>query len=154
MPFPTLPTNATKVHIFPTLHSALISIGQLCDSDCTVTFKKTTAFIYNAHDVLIAKGQRDTNTGMWNIPLPIPPIPNAEPTPIALANGIIKRDTPITDLCQALHAALFSPTTSTLEQAIKNGFLDSFPGLSLHTVRKFKIPSPKHYYIKRAHDSG
>ena len=40
LPIPSLDAKATKVHIFPTLHSVLLSVGQLCDSDCSVTFKK------------------------------------------------------------------------------------------------------------------
>ena len=138
LPIPSLDANATKVHIFPTLLSALLSVGQLCDSDCSITFKKNEVSIFNSHNDLITTGFRDTSTGMYNIPLPIP---TKMTKPISLANGIIKRDTPISDLCQFLHASLFSPTLSTLENAIKHGFLDSFPGLSLKTIRKYLPPS-------------
>ena len=65
LPIPTLTNKATKVHVFPHLHSALISIGQLCDSECTVTFKKKLAYIHNATNELIAVGTRDPTSGMW-----------------------------------------------------------------------------------------
>ena len=43
---PFLPEEACTAHIFPTLTSgSLISIGQLCDSDCTAIFDATTVTI-------------------------------------------------------------------------------------------------------------
>ena len=141
LPIPTLDENATKTYIFPNLHSALISIGQLCDAECTVIFSKHCAKIMNQHNVLITEGTRDLTTGLWKINLPIQSHIPSTPIPSSLqANGIIKRDTPISDLCQFLHSSLFSPTISTLESAIKNGFLDSFPGLTLKTIRKYLPP--------------
>ena len=95
----------------------------------------------NQHNVLITEGTRDLTTGLWKINLPIQSHIPSTPIPSSLqANGIIKRDTPISDLCQFLHSSLFSPTISTLESAIKNGFLDSFPGLTLKTIRKYLPP--------------
>lgn len=55
---------------------------------------------------------------------------------------------PIQHLCQFLHAALFSPTVSTLAYAIKNGFIDSFPGLTLETIRKY---FPKSHATSKGH---
>ena len=46
IPIPTLPLAATKAFIFPHLHSALLSVGQLCDSECHVTFSKENVKIY------------------------------------------------------------------------------------------------------------
>ena len=80
---------------------------------------------------------RDPQSKLWCIPLPIEHYNEAATPSLALANGIIKRDTPISDLCAFLHASLFSPTTSTLESAIKKGFFHSFPGLNLKTTRKY-----------------
>ena len=34
------------------------------------------------------------------------------------------------------HAALFSPPLSTLQQAVRSGFLSTFPGLHLQTLRR------------------
>ena len=141
IPIPTLPLAATKAFIFPHLHSALLSVGQLCDSECHVTFSKENVKIYNEDNELVTVGQRDNNTGLWKIQLPIPTQPSSHHLFQHQANGIIKRDTPISDLCKFLHASLFSPTLSTLESAIKNGFLDSFPAFTLKAVRKYLPPS-------------
>jgi hypothetical protein len=135
-PIPTLSKEACTTHIFPDLQSAnLISIGQLCDDGCTVTFTEDTMKAYNKQQQLIITAPRDPTTGMWNIPLPIPSVlPNHH---IHIANGIIKRDTPINDLINFLHASCFSPTTSTFINAIKAGFLTTWPGLTVKAVRKY-----------------
>ena len=136
LPLPSLPLAAQKSFIFPQLTTgALLSVGQLCDSDCTVTFNKHNMTVENNNGEQVLHGHRDTRTGLWKIPLPAPTSPPNNLTPqFNQANGIIKRDTPISDLCEFLHAALFSPTQSTLEKAFSNGFLDSFPGLTLKTI--------------------
>jgi len=43
LPLPTLlPPTSTKAHVFKELQSAsLLSVGQLCDSDCVAIFTKT-----------------------------------------------------------------------------------------------------------------
>lgn len=128
---PTLPAAAGKAHIFPSLTSgSLLSIGQLCDFGCTVNFNNTHMTVYNKENTTILTGKRDPTTGMWRVPLPIPQLPE-KPKLLALANGIIKRDTPISDLCQFLHAACFSPTTRTFIDAIRKGFFTTWPGLSV-----------------------
>jgi hypothetical protein len=35
------------------------------------------------------------------------------------------------------HATLFSPSLSTLEKALNNGYLTNFPGLNAQSLRKF-----------------
>ena len=48
LPFNNLPKNATQAHIFPDIKSAsLLSIGQLCDSNCTAIFTKTDLTVLN-----------------------------------------------------------------------------------------------------------
>lgn len=132
---PTLPPQAQKAYIFPELtSSALLSVGQLCDSDCTVIFNKNNMLVKNNNGQEILSGNRDLHSGLWKVPLSSTTLSS---TSANQANGIIKRDTPISDLCEFLHAALFSPAQSTFEKAFTNGFLDSFPGLTLKTIRKY-----------------
>jgi hypothetical protein len=134
---PTLPPAAGKAHIFPSLTSgSLLSIGQLCDFGCTVNFTNTDMTVYNKEKTKILIGHRDESTGMWRVPLPIPTV-IAPPKKLALANGIIKRDTPVSDLCQFLHAACFSPTTRTFIDAIRKGFFTTWPGLSVKAIQKY-----------------
>ena len=112
-----------------------MSVGQLCDAHCEVKFTAREVQIFNIKNQNIATGVRDYSTGLWKIPIPIS-MPPPEPF-FPLINGVIKRDTPISDMCEFLHASLFSPTMSTLKSALENGFLNSFPGLTLKTIRKY-----------------
>ena len=50
-----LSIQAKHAEIFPNPHSSLISIGQLCDNECIVTFEK--------HKVIVSK-----NSGLWRFP--------------------------------------------------------------------------------------
>jgi hypothetical protein len=79
--------------------------------------------------------------GLWNVDL-INPMPADAPTahsinvaPTATVNVIIDANTQA-DLMQFLHAAAFSPATSTFTQAIDKGFFTSWPGLTAQAVRK------------------
>ena len=40
LPFTELPPPARQAHIFPDLHTLLLSVAPLCDHGCTVTFTK------------------------------------------------------------------------------------------------------------------
>jgi hypothetical protein len=146
LPIPGLPPAARKVHIVPDLAShSLLSIGQLCDAGCTVSFTATDCTI-QYDDVVVLHGKRPATTGLWHIDMPDSPVPLAPtangsvgiPTPesfVELANGSIGTATPA-DLVAFDHAALFSPALSTLESALSKNFLTNFPGLTTATLRK------------------
>ncbi|CAB9529426.1 hypothetical protein SEMRO_2501_G329450.1 [Seminavis robusta] len=65
-----LPPAATKIKLFPNFDSNLISIGQICDTDCTATFTSTDLTITdNPTDTTILKGYRNcTTNGLWHLP--------------------------------------------------------------------------------------
>ena len=66
--WPTLPSTATKAHILPDLNPhSLVSIGVLCDHDCTATFNKHAVTIH-CHNQPILTGPRLPN-GLWSLPL-------------------------------------------------------------------------------------
>jgi Reverse transcriptase (RNA-dependent DNA polymerase) len=124
---PALPLAARTVHIVPDLHeNSLISIGQLCDADCTVAFTK--------HDVTVAyqnepvlTGSRTPPHGLWHL----------DPSDsMHHANAAVGAASPA-DLVAFAHAAMFSPALSTLAMALTKGYLSNFPGLSSALLRKF-----------------
>jgi len=129
---PNLPPAARRVHIVPDLaHHSLISIGQLCDAGCDVTFDAFTATVrYN--NKIVLHGHRTPATKLWHLTLP------AEEEQ---ANAAIGSATPA-QLVAFAHAALFSPTLSTLERALQDGYLTNFPGLTARSLRKH----PPHSY--------
>ena len=65
-----LPVNARTAHIFPDLKSgSLISIGQLCDHDCTAMFDAKQVKIYHK-DAIIMSGARSIDTNnLWVLEL-------------------------------------------------------------------------------------
>ena len=61
--------DAAKAHTIPQLSQSLLSIGQLCDHDCTAVFTKTQCTIVHK-DKIILTGMRDKGNALWKIPLP------------------------------------------------------------------------------------
>ena len=55
-------------HILNNLRKSLISIGQLCDQGCETLFTKDKAVIWQGKKLLMT-GDRDIETGMWEIDL-------------------------------------------------------------------------------------
>ena len=150
----TLSTNATRISLFPRLHNKLISISQLCDDGCRVTFTKNIMTVSkNSKPVLI--GTRSTSgDGLWDIHIP------QQPSTINITNNsnlsstctttsshlltkstpsmnvIIRKATTAKDLALYFHAACFSPTKSTLLKAIKNNHFIGWPGLTSTLIQK------------------
>jgi hypothetical protein len=79
----------------------------------------------------ILNGPRDLNTGLWRINLK--QTNNHIPEPIA--NNVYElRNTGA--LVHYLHKSLFSPTKSALLQAVKDGHLITWPGLTEDAINK------------------
>jgi hypothetical protein len=68
--------------------------------------------------------------GLWSVPI------NIAAPPVHQANSIIRLDKPRQELAAYHHAALGSPTPSTLLRAIRQGHLHSFPGLTTSLITK------------------
>jgi hypothetical protein len=109
---------------------SLLSVGQLCNEGYSVTFKIDAVIIYNPHSVQILRGARDLNTGLWRINLR----QEHKQQPSEVANNIY-------ELCNTgalvnyLHKAMFSPTKSALLQAVKNGHIITWPGLTEQAIK-------------------
>ena len=71
-----LPHSVTQAHIIPKLNPhSLISIGILCDHDCTVIFDKHNITIKcNNYSILHGIGLPN---GLWSLPLHSTPLPTA-----------------------------------------------------------------------------
>ena len=126
--WPTLPSTTTKAHILPDLNPhSLVSIGVLCDHDCTATFTKHAVTIHR-HNQPILTGPRLPN-GLWS--LPIQPVHTQHQ-----ANTLFTPQTQ-QQMVQWLHAAAFSPSTSTFIDAIQRNFFATWPGLTPDIVRRY-----------------
>jgi acyl-CoA thioesterase len=121
---PNVPERANEARVFNSLKSGnLLSIGQLCDNDCTATFQKEKVIIRNKKQEEILQGPRDDKTGLWTVEIPTK---NEEKE--NKANGMIRDQKTKQDLAKFHHASLGYPTKSTLIKAIKQGHLKTFPG--------------------------
>ena len=130
--WPTLSSTATKAHIHPDLNPhSLVSIGVLCDHDCTATFNKHAVTIHR-HNQPVLTGPRLPN-GLWSLPL----------QPDQTRHHANTLFTPQTQqkLVQWLHAAAFSPSTSTFLDAIQRNFFATWPGLTPDIVQRYLPPS-------------
>lgn len=138
---PTLPFAARRVHIIPALKTAsLLSMGQLCDAGCTVTFDATSVTV-QLDDTQLLSGSRDLDTGLWHLSLVVAAVPNAHDTPLVAA-PLLHRSYAATqsattaELVAFAHAALFSPALSTLKVALDRGYIAHFMGLTAHSLAK------------------
>ena len=128
-------------HIFPELNNSLLAVAPLCDHGCTVTFTTTHCTIQMPAGDNI-RCPRNTQ-GLWTLPPQIlhTTEPDRAPPPDgnhAVAAPVINQpsNTPA-DLVAFAHAALFSPALSTLQQALRKGFLPPFVGLNETTLKRF-----------------
>jgi hypothetical protein len=129
---PELNAAVSKAHVSPGMaNHSLLSVGQLCDKGYIVTFKHASVTVCNSQKSQILNGPRDLDTGLWRINLKR----DNTHIPEHIANNVYElRNTG--DLVNYLHKALFSPTKSALLQAVKDGHLIMWPGLTEDAIRK------------------
>jgi hypothetical protein len=109
-----LPHQARQANILPGLvHNSLISVGQLCDYEYSVTFTQDKVTVSrNGKDVMY--GSRDPKSRLWRVNLEQKMNTKIAQCKHAHDNNNQK------DVINYLHAACFSPVKSTWIKAIKN----------------------------------
>jgi hypothetical protein len=129
---PELNAAASNAHVFPGMaNHSLLSVGQLCDEGYIVTFKHASVTVCNSQKSQILSGPQDLNTGLWRINL----MKYNTHIPKPISNSVY-------ELCNKgalvnyLHKALFSPIQSALLQAVKDGHLITWPGLTEDAIHK------------------
>jgi hypothetical protein len=129
---PKLNAAASKAHVFPGMsNQSLLSVRKLCDEGYIVTFKQASVTICDSEKSQILSGPRDLNTGLWRINLK--QTNNHIPEPIA--NSVYELHN-TGALVHYLYKALFSPTKSAMLQAVKDGHLITWPGLTEDDINK------------------
>jgi hypothetical protein len=129
---PELNAAASKAHVFPGMaHHSLLSVGQLCNEGCIVTFRRDTVIICNSDNATLLSGPRDETTGLWRINLK----QTNKHIPDPIANNVYElRNTG--HLVHYSHKALFIPTKAAMLQAVKDGHLITWPGLTEDALNK------------------
>jgi hypothetical protein len=125
-----LPPQARKAHILPGLvHKSLISVGQLCDNGCSVTFTQEQVTV-SKNGTCVMYGSRYPRSRLWRVDLK----QRFETKQVQCNHANDNNNQK--DLINYLHAACFSPVKSTWITAIKSGHFTSWPGLTEHAVEK------------------
>jgi hypothetical protein len=129
---PELNAAVSVAHVFPGMaNHSLLSVGQLCNEGYIVTFRNASVAMCDPQEFQILSGARDLDTGLWRINLR----KDNQQLQQSVANNVYElRNTGA--LFHYLYKALFSPTKSALLQAVKNGHLLTWPGLTEEAIRK------------------
>ena len=127
-----LPSTSTQAHAYPNFKiESLLSIGQLCDSNCSAIFTKKDVIVFNSDKTLILNGTRNVFNGLWDVTIEIS---HPEPPPTATMNqhenSVLHLDKTKSELARYLHAVAGCQTNSTFIQAINNGSFITWPGLT------------------------
>ena len=132
----TIPVPA---HVFPDLSSSsLLSLGALCDQDCSAVLTKHDLRVFDSNHNLIVLGHRNYCDGLWDVRIPS----SFQSEPMPAVNAILQYDKSKSELAEYFHACCGSPTKSTFLQAIKQqGNFATWPGLTHDLISKHLSPS-------------
>lgn len=142
LPFPTVPSAATSVHILPTLEQSLLSVGKFADVGYTTIFHpyRKGVTIHREGTVTISQKKPPelqgcrAESGLWEMALQAQqqqPIQKEEQL-----NSVY--DLPSTELkIKYLHGAAGFPVKDTWITAINAGNFASWPGLSAKEVARY-----------------
>ncbi|CAB9522408.1 hypothetical protein SEMRO_1299_G260670.1 [Seminavis robusta] len=71
LPIPTLQPKDNQIKLFDNFQHNLVSVGQLCDQDCTAHFSKTDLQVNNNHGTTILHGKRNPHGDrLWHVDFP------------------------------------------------------------------------------------
>jgi hypothetical protein len=132
---PALPPAATLTHVVPELSThSLISIGQLCDAGCTAIVNRNTIDIEYEGNVVMS-GDRSEATTLWHLNYTPQSINGTSLLPY-YAHATIGTNT-TKNIIEFFHAAMFSPTNSTLYKALQLNYITNIPGVTTAAFKKY-----------------
>ena len=77
---PALSKKASTAHVFDGItNSSLLSLGQLCDDNCIAVLDKNKMQVYKQNTIILS-GTRNSNDGLWDIPVPTTSNAKTQPT--------------------------------------------------------------------------
>lgn len=144
--YPALPPAVTTGHVLPGLaHFSLVPVNNFAQAGCKIIFDDSAVRIYHKGKCII-QGCRHPTTGLWIVPLSqaiaqqqqLPTTPSAH---LDLASSAYTMPTK-QQATSYMHQCLSSPPISSLLQASRSGFLESFPHLSPRDITTYLAPSP------------
>jgi hypothetical protein len=131
---PWLPPAAHIAHILGSLHTSLISVIQLCNSGCEITFKADEVKV-SLKGTVVMTGTHYHDSGLWCICLMDQRLSQQSDVPKQVRNSYIRCTKG--DLVHYLHASCCSPAKSTWIKAIKAGHFAIWPGIPAEAFSKY-----------------
>ena len=125
--------QALEADILRSFKHSLISVGQLCDDNCTTIFSKHQCTIYNKHNQPVITGIRNHTTRLYEQHIP---------TPNPYQANVTLPTTNLQEHSKYLHQCAFSPTTRTWIQAVKKGHFKTWPGVTVEVIQHY-LPKSK-----------
>ena len=124
-----LPSTSIQAHVSPNINNSLVSIGALCDVECTVTFKIKGVTVVYQNDIIL-RGWRNHQNKLWYFALSV----KNEDEQVGdnknnLVNNIYQNKIQA-ELVSFLHETRLSPVKSTLTKYVNNGNFETWPGLT------------------------
>ena len=133
--------KANSAHIIPALNKSLLSIGKICDANYTAVFTNKDVKICKSplnipeNDTLLT-GHRDAQNGLYVMDL------NNNYTTHTANKVDHMHNSTTKNSITFLYLTAFSPAISTLTNAIKKGFFQSWPGLTIEAIKKYVSNMP------------
>ena len=121
---PHVSQEASEADVLPSFKHSLLSVGQLCNDDCTAIFSKHKCTIYNKQNKPVIICIRNHTTRLYEQQMPANNITNVNHAIATLPTSNLWEH------IKYLHQCAFSPTTQTWIQAIKKGHFKMWPGVT------------------------
>ena len=141
LPIARISTTAACAHMYDDLLSAsLLSVGQLCNDKCEVTFREHDMYA-TKHSATILRRNRNLTDGLCDIDLnPASHFSCDKNSPTQKTHKLmmtINKGTKASDLIQFYQGLFVSPSKSTFLQAAKNGNFVTWSGLTMPNINKY-----------------
>ena len=116
-------------------------MGKLCDDGCEAKINKNVCKVYKDDETILIV-PRCPNIGMYVLDILRPNPPNLSNASLANKQHKLVNIHNFIDVdrIKFLHAAIRGPPLNTLKQAIRAGYLHSWPGLTEKSVNKLQEP--------------
>ena len=120
--------QASEADILPSFKHSLLSVGQLCDDNCTAIFSKHHCTIYNKDKEPVIEGIQNHATGLYEQCLP-----ETNNQTKRQANATVPTQN-LEEHIKYLHQCAFSPTPRTWMQAVRKGHFKTWPRVTVEAI--------------------
>ena len=127
--FENVSQKASEADILWSFKHSLLSVGQLCNDDCTAIFSKNKCTIYNKWNEPVITDIHNHSMGLYE-----QSIPRHNNQNISQANATLPT-TNLQEHIKYLHQCAFSPTPRTWIQAVKKGHFKTWPGVTVEAIQ-------------------